>query len=94
MNACRERGKRSEKGTSARRTGRRLPAALGAVPYLLCLGQLPQDEVGAADVEADFGRWVLDSSEGLQGCPPLLAIRGAHPLLPQPDGLHQRHGAV
>lgn len=65
-----------------------------AVPYLLRLGQLPQNKVDAADVKADFGRGVLDSHEGIQGCPPFLPVRRAHPFLPQPDRLNQGHGAV
>lgn len=65
-----------------------------AVPYLLRLLQLPQDQLDAADVKADFGRGVLDGREGLQGSPPLPPVRGTHPLLPQPDGLHQGHGAA
>lgn len=65
-----------------------------AVPYLLRLGQLPQNKVDAADVKADFGRGVLDSHEGVQGCPPFLPVRRAHPFLPQPDRLNQGHGAV
>lgn len=70
------------------------PLPAWAVPYLLRLGQLPQDEVDAADVEADFGRGVLDGREGVQGCLPLLPIRCAHAFLPQTDRLHQGHGAV
>lgn len=65
-----------------------------AAPYLLRLGQLPQNKVDAADVKADFGRGVLDGREGIQGCPPLLPVCCTHPFLPQPDRLHEGHGAV
>lgn len=65
-----------------------------AVPYLLRLGQVPQNKVDAADVKADFGRGVLDGCEGIQGCLPLLPICRAHPFFPLPDHLHQGHGCV